>query len=145
MARRGRKSRDLSVLRVSVLVLVAAIIVLAFFAFANAILGVNSPPRLGQNTSGINPYALEPQLCRDNAVVPTLILAGNAGTNASELILGTNTGNNMTGSGGNDCIVGGAGNDTINGGGRSDVCIGGPGNDRFTNCEVCDTTNCVRG
>ena len=123
--------------------LVVAIIVLAFFAFANAIIGVNSP-RLGQNTSGINPYALDPQLCRDHGVVPTTIITVNGG-NAAELILGTNGANTITGGGGNDCIVGGNGNDRLTGGNGTDVCIGGPGTDRFTSCEYCDTTNCTRG
>jgi Ca2+-binding RTX toxin-like protein len=136
MARRNRKTRYRRLLRVPLLVLVAAIVLLACFALANAILGVSSP-RLGQNTSAIDPYALQPQLCRDAGVVPTSIPAGVNGTNGANLILGTNGVDAITGRGGNDCLVGGNGNDSLNGGnGNNDVCIGGPGNnDTFNRCE----------
>jgi Ca2+-binding RTX toxin-like protein len=130
-------------LNVALAVFIVAVVATAVFALTNSILGVNSPS-LGQNTSGINPYALEPQLCRDHGVVPTTIITVNGGT-AAELILGTNGADTITGGGGNDCIVGGNGNDRLTGGNGTDVCIGGPGTDRFTSCEYCDTTNCTRG
>ena len=134
MARRSRKSANRRLLRVPLLVLVTAIILLAFFALANTILGVNSP-RLGQNTSAINPYALQPQQCRDNGVVPTTIVTNNNGTAGNDLILGTNAAETIRGNGGNDCLVGGGGNDNLRGGAGTDVCIGGPGTDTFNGCE----------
>jgi Ca2+-binding RTX toxin-like protein len=122
---------------VPLLILLVAILGVAFFAFANAILGVNSP-RLGQNTSAINLVALEPPECRAAGVVPTnLVATALNGTNAADLVLGTNAAETITGRGGNDCLVGGGGNDALNGGaGTNDVCVGGPGTDTFNaNCE----------
>jgi Ca2+-binding RTX toxin-like protein len=133
MARRRRRAHDLRIVRVPLLILLVAILGVAFFAFANAILGVNSP-RLGQNTSGINPTALEPAQCLAAGLAPTNIVAGNTGTAGNDLILGTNAGETINGNGGNDCIVGGAGNDNLRGGAGTDVCIGGPGNDTFNSC-----------
>ena len=135
MARRRSKPRDLRLVRVPLLVLVTAIVLLAVFAFANAILGVNSP-RLGQNTAAIDLVALEPPECRAAGIVPTNLVTGNSGAKTSDLILGTSAGNTLKGGNGDDCIVGGNGNDTINGGaGTNDVCIGGPGTDTFSKCE----------
>jgi Ca2+-binding RTX toxin-like protein len=133
MASRSRKTRDRRLLHVPLLVLVMAILFLACFALANTIFDVNSP-RLGQNTSGIDLYALQPQECRDAGLSPTTIVAGIDGTAGNDLILGTSAGETITGNGGNDCIVGGAGNDTLRGGNGTDVCIGGPGNDKFKSC-----------
>jgi Ca2+-binding RTX toxin-like protein len=116
----------------------AALAVLAIgvgsFALTNAILGVSSP-NLGENTSAINPTALEPSQCSSAGLTPTNLVIGNTGTAADDLILGNNNGNTMNGRNGNDCIVGGGGNDNINGGNGNDVCIGGSGTDTFTNCE----------
>ena len=134
MARRSRNKGDHRLLRIPLLVLVTAVVLLAFFALANTILGVNSP-RLGQNTAAINPTALEPQECRNADLAPTTIVAGNTGTAGNDLILGTNAAETIRGNGGNDCIVGGAGNDNLRGGAGTDVCVGGPGTDTFNTCE----------
>ncbi len=130
--RRGRKARR--GLNVVLSVFIVAVVVTAVLALTNSILGVNSP-RLGENTSGINPAALQPQECRDAGLSPTSIVTGNNGTNASDLILGTNARQTIRGRGGDDCIVGGGGNDRLRGDAGTDVCIGGPGNDTFNRCE----------
>lgn len=134
MARRSRRTGDLRLFRVPLLVLVAAIFLLSCVALANAILGVNSP-RLGQNTSAINPTALEPAECRAAGLAPTTIVAGITGTAGNDLILGTNAAETIRGNAGNDCLVGGGGNDNLRGGAGTDVCIGGPGTDTFNTCE----------
>ena len=135
MARRRSTPRDRRLLRVPLLVLITAVVALAFLALANTILGVNSP-RLGQNTSAINLTALEPPQCRNAGLVPTTIIAGITGTAGSDLILGTNAAETIRGNGGNDCLVGGNGNDALRGGGGTDVCVGGPGTDTFNGCET---------
>ncbi len=51
------------------------------------------------------------------------------GTNASEIIQGTGSGENMNGKKGNDVLIGKAGNDTLKGGNGNDILIGSAGND----------------
>ena len=83
--------------------------------------------------------------------------AGQTGTSANDLILGTNKPDaEIRGGAGNDCILGGKGNERqkigkdwvgglygeggndvlIGGPGNKDVCEGGPGTDTFYTCET---------
>ena len=65
----------------------------------------------------------------------TNIIANDAGSSSSDLLLGTAGDNSLNGNDGDDCIYAGSGNDTIDGGDGYDICIGGSGLDTFTNCE----------
>ncbi len=58
------------------------------------------------------------------------------GTEANELLLGSNIIDAIDGQSGSDCIVGGPADDVITGGPGTDVCIGGAGNDTFVGCET---------
>jgi hypothetical protein len=53
------------------------------------------------------------------------------GTNASEVIIGNDTGAVLNGLGGNDLLLGGNGDDTLNGGTGNDILYGGEGNDTY--------------
>ncbi|MCL1481092.1 MAG: hypothetical protein MH213_07060 [Marinobacter sp.] len=53
------------------------------------------------------------------------------GTNASEVVIGDDTGTVLNGLGGNDLLLGGAGDDTLNGGTGNDTLYGGDGNDTY--------------
>ncbi len=85
--------------------------------------------------TAITANTLKPIDCA--AITLTTVVAGNAGTNAAELVLGSAAANSMSSGGGNDCVLGGGGNDSINCGAGTDVAIGGPGTDTFnSNCET---------
>jgi hypothetical protein len=138
MNRRRRKRNTRRLLRFAGSALVVAIVVTAILALANTISGVN-PPRLDQQSSGVTPYALEPQQCKTAGINPTTVrtTSAPAGDTASQLIVGGTTGTTLRGRGGDDCILGGGGNDYLRGDGGNDVCIGGGGtNDTFQNCEI---------
>ena len=137
MSRRSRKRSRFHLPRAAAIALIFVIAAAATFALANTIASIN-PPRLDQQTSGITPYTLEPQQCKNAGINPTTVrtTSAPAGDTASQLILGGTTGTTLNGRGGNDCILGGSGNDTLNGSTGTDVCMGGAGTDTFLNCET---------
>jgi Ca2+-binding RTX toxin-like protein len=137
MSRRGRKRGGFHLPRAAAIALILVIAAAATFALANTIASIN-PPRLDQQTSGITPYTLEPQQCKDAGINPTEVRTSSAprGDLASQLILGSAGGTTLRGRGGDDCILGGGGNDYLRGDAGYDVCIGGGGTDTFQNCEI---------
>jgi len=117
--------------------LVVLIIVSAGLAFAAN--NIVPTTRLTDQSQAIDANSLKPAACSGinlNAVV--ICTGGNCnGSNADELIIGTNGYDNISGKNGDDCIIGGGGDDDIDGDNGTDVCIGGPDNDTFGNkCET---------
>jgi Ca2+-binding RTX toxin-like protein len=112
---------------------VAVVISVVAFAAANAVPATNAD----RFQTAIVPNALKPAACAGITVTTLRIVSGIFnGTNADELILGSEGIDTIDGRAGTDCIVGGAGADVIRGGGQADVCIGGPGIDVFTSCQT---------
>jgi Ca2+-binding RTX toxin-like protein len=147
---RRRRKRGRRYYRFAVIGFSLVLVLSVAGALTNTIGGV-TPPRLGNYTAAITPYALEPQACKSAGLNPTSIVEGTTGTTGDDLILGTSAGETIRGDSavfgpyGNDCILGGGGNDTIHGdsfffiwdiGNGTDVCIGGPGSDSFGGCET---------
>jgi hypothetical protein len=111
---------------------IALVVVSAGAAFTAA--NVVPASKGHQSTNTIDANALKPTECASLSL--TAVVAGDTGTSANELILGTGAANSPNGAGGDDCIVAGDGNDTIDGGAGTDVCLGGSGTDTYFNCET---------
>jgi len=116
-----------------------------------------SPSRADKNSIGLGVNELQPPECVGLGLTNIVdVGAGQNGTAANDLILGT-PGNdtNIRGGGGNDCILGGGGNDrrwflffwlpglwgedgndVIIGGPGTDSCYGGAGTDTYYSCET---------
>ena len=143
------------VLILSVLGLSTLVVVSVFNAFAAA----NTVPttRADKNSIGLGVNELQPPECVGLGLTNIVdIGAGETGTPANDLILGTaNSDTIIRGGAGNDCILGGAGderrwflffwiwgimgeegNDVIIGGPGTDVCYGGAGTDTYYGCET---------
>ena len=104
LAKRQRKgSTRRRKLNIAASVFVIAVVATALLAFANSILGIN-PPGLGQVQSANTLANMEPPLCKQHGISPTNLYFASppAGSTTSDLILGTNGGNNLNGRGGND-------------------------------------------
>ena len=117
--------------------LVILIIISAGFAIAAN--NIVPTTRLTDQSQIIDANALKPAACSAITLNAIVICTGGKcnGTNADELIIGTNGYDDIAGKNGDDCIIGGGGDDDIDGGNGIDVCIGGPGNDVFNNkCET---------
>lgn len=96
---------------------------------------------LTNQTIAITANSLKPTAC--SAITLTAILycptGGGlcSGTDASELVIGSNAADDIQSGKGSDCVVGGGGSDTIKAEQDIDVCIGGPGLDTFhQSCET---------
>ncbi len=143
------------VLILSVLGFTTLVVVSVFNAFAAA----NTVPttRADKNSIGLGVNELQPPECVGLGLTNIVdIGAGETGTPANDLILGTaNSDTIIRGGAGNDCILGGAGderrwflffwiwgimgedgNDVIIGGPGTDVCYGGAGTDTYYGCET---------
>lgn len=140
-----------TVLIFSVLVVIT---VIGAFAAANTV-----PSTLAdKNSIGLGVNELQPPECVGLGLTNIVdIGAGETGTSANDLILGTDKGDaEIRGGAGNDCILGGKGNERqkigkdwgpgifgeegndviIGGPGNHDYCDGGPGNDTYYSCET---------
>ncbi len=120
-----------------------ALIVLILGSVFSAAAAANTVPtsRLTDQSRAINANALKPSQCSALNLTAIVICpsAGGAcnGTDASELILGSPSNDDITSDKGDDCVLGGGGDDAIRGEQNTDVCIGGPGNDTFhPSCET---------
>lgn len=143
------------VLILSVLGFSTLVVVSVFNAFAAS----NTVPstRADKNSIGLGVNELQPPECVGLGLTNIVdIGAGETGTPANDLILGTaNSDTIIRGGAGNDCILGGAGNerrwflffwiwgimgedgnDVIFGGPGTDVCYGGAGTDTYYGCET---------
>ena len=127
--------------------------VLTAFTASNTV----SSSRADKNSIGLGVNEVQPPECVGLGLTNIVdIGAGQTGTGANDLILGT-PGNdtNIRGGAGNDCILGGGGNDrrlfiffwipglfgedgddVLIGGPGLDACFGGAGNDLYYDCEI---------
>lgn len=145
--------------RVSI-ILVAGIAVVLVVTVLSAVAAANTVPitRADKNSLGTSADALKPSEC--NGITLTNIVdigAGETGTSANDLILGTDKADaEIRGGAGDDCILGGKGNERqkigkvwgpgifgeegndviIGGEGNNDHCDGGAGNDTYYSCET---------
>ena len=123
--------------RLVFVLLVVLIVISAGFAFAAN--NIVPTTRLTDQSQAIDANALKPAACSGITLTAIVVCTGGKcnGSNADELIIGTNGYDDISGKNGDDCIIGGGGDDDIDGDNGTDVCIGGPGNDTFGNkCET---------
>ena len=135
----------------------ALFLVLVVFS---ALSSANTVPltRADKNSLGTNAEALKPPECAGITLTNIVdIGAGETGTSANDLILGTDKADaEIRGGPGDDCILGGKGNERqridkdwaaglygeegndvlIGGPGNNDHCDGGPGTDSYYSCEI---------
>ncbi|HDD61207.1 MAG: hypothetical protein DRI65_09450 [Chloroflexota bacterium] len=151
MKRYWRPIAAFTVLIFSILVVIS---VIGAFAAANTV-----PSTLAdKNSIGLGVNELQPPECVGLGLTNIVdIGAGETGTSANDLILGTDKADaEIRGGAGNDCILGGKGNERqkigkdwgpgiygeegddviIGGPGNHDHCDGGPGNDTYYSCET---------
>ena len=151
MKRYWRPIAAFTVLIFSILVVIS---VIGAFAAANTV-----PSTLAdKNSIGLGVNELQPPECVGLGLTNIVdIGAGETGTSANDLILGTDKADTeIRGGAGNDCILGGKGNERqkigkdwgpgiygeegddviIGGPGNHDHCDGGPGNDTYYSCET---------
>jgi Ca2+-binding RTX toxin-like protein len=141
------------------IVVIIGATVLILLPVMNAFTAANTVPlsRADKDSIGLGVNELQPPQCVGLGLTNIVdVSAGENGTSANDLILGT-PGNDIgvRGGAGNDCILGGGGNDrlfilffylpglwgedgndVIIGGPGADVCAGGAGSDTFYSCET---------
>jgi Ca2+-binding RTX toxin-like protein len=110
---------------------IGGVLIWASMVTAFAATNTVPPTKLHDSTTAITPEDLAPADCATYQTLTSVVAAsGNyTGTAASQLILGSNSGQTIDGGGGDDCILGGGGNDTLRGAAGVDLIYGGPGND----------------
>ena len=146
--------RPIAVFTVLIFSVLVVISVIGAFAAANTV-----PSTLAdKNSIGLGVNELQPPECVGLGLTNIVdIGAGETGTSANDLILGTDKADaEIRGGAGNDCILGGKGNERqkigkdwgpgifgeegddviIGGPGNHDHCDGGPGNDTYYSCET---------
>jgi hypothetical protein len=145
-----------------VVVIIGLLAVFVLTGVFSAISAANTVPVTwaNKNDLGINANAIKPWECAGIKLTNIVdIGAGQTGTSANDLILGTDKADpEIRGGAGDDCILGGKGNERqkigqdwgpgifgeegndviIGGPGNNDHCDGGPGNDTYYSCETCD-------
>ena len=144
----------------------AAVIIVAVFSIGvvltvlSAVAAANTVPvtRVDEDALSTSANALKPSQCSGiNLTNIVDIGAGETGTSANDLILGTDKADpEIRGGAGDDCILGGKGNERqkidkvwgpgifgeegddviIGGPGNNDYCDGGDGNDTYYSCET---------
>ena len=143
----------------AVFVVLIFAVVVSVFVF-NAFAAANTVPltRADKDSIGLGVTELTPPQCAGMGLTNIVdIGAGETGTSANDLILGTDKADaEIRGGAGNDCILGGKGNERqkigkdwgpgifgeegddviIGGPGNHDYCDGGPGNDTYYSCEI---------
>ncbi len=140
----------------SLILIIALVVITNVF---NAVTASNTVPvtLADKNSYGLSANQLKPPQCSGITLTNIVdIGAGQNGTDANDLILGTPGGDPLIwGGAGDDCILGGGGNDRrrvlifwlpgLFGGAGDDVLIGGPGldscfggggTDTYYSCEV---------
>jgi Ca2+-binding RTX toxin-like protein len=141
-------------------IIVVGVLALALLTIFSAVAASNTVPttRADKNSIGINADTVKPPEC--NGITLTNIVdvgAGESGTAANDLILGTDKADaEIRGGDGDDCILGGKGNERqkigkdwypglygedgddvlIGGPGNKDHCDGGAGTDLYFTCET---------
>jgi Ca2+-binding RTX toxin-like protein len=146
--------------RPAVVIMVLIFSVLVIVSVTNAFSDANTIPqtRADKDSIGLGVNELQPPECVGMGLTNIVdIGAGETGTSANDLILGTDKADaEIRGGAGNDCILGGKGNERqkigkdwgpgifgeegddviIGGPGNQDYCDGGPGNDTYYSCET---------
>ena len=146
--------------RTIILGLVIGFAVLVFVNVFSAISAANTVPLTfaDKNSYGLGATEITPPECAGMGLTNVVdIGAGETGTSANDLILGTDKNDaEIRGGAGDDCILGGKGNERqrinkvwgpgifgeegddviIGGPGNLDHCDGGPGNDTYYSCET---------
>ncbi len=136
---------------------VTGVILISVFG---AVAASNTVPvtKADKNSIGLGANELKPPECAGMGLTNIVdVGAGETGTAANDLILGTDKPDaEIRGGAGDDCILGGKGNERqkigtewvpglygeegddvlIGGPGNKDVCDGGPGNDTYYTCET---------
>ncbi len=142
----------------AVLIIGLAVLVLMTVFSALAASNTIAPSRADVDSQRISPNQLKPPECSGiNLTNIVDIGAGETGTSANDLILGTDKADEeIRGGAGDDCILGGKGNERqrigkdwgpglygeegndvlIGGPGNNDYCDGGPGSDTYYSCET---------
>jgi len=146
--------RPITAFLIMIFSVMVVITVINAFAAANTV-----PATLAdKNSIGVGVNELQPPECVGMGLTNIVdIGAGETGTSANDLILGTDKADKeIRGGAGNDCILGGKGNERqkigkvwgpgifgeggddviIGGPGNKDHCDGGPGNDTYYSCET---------
>jgi len=145
--------------KVLTLVILGFAVIIAISVFS-ALAATNTVPDAWADQSSMNVSAdlLKPSECSGITLTNIVdIGAGETGTSANDLILGTDKADaEIRGGAGDDCILGGKGNERqridkvwgpgifgeegddviIGGPGNHDHCDGGPGNDTYYSCET---------
>lgn len=135
-------------------------LILVIGAVFSAVAASNTLPsiRADQDHFGVSPNDIKPPECSGiNLTNIVDVGAGETGTSANDLILGTDKNDpEIRGGAGDDCILGGRGNERqrvggvwgpgifgeegndvlIGGDGNNDYCDGGSGTDTYYSCEV---------
>ncbi len=116
------------------------IVLLAVLALVHGSTTANSipPSRAGISFHPATAQQLAPPECAGMALTSVAWRDNGTldGTNASDLLIGSDKTNRINGRNGRDCLVIGSGDkNRLDGGAGNDVCIGNP-TTRFNNCEV---------
>jgi len=146
--------------RLPIISLIALFFVLVLLSVLGAFTAANTVPntRADKNSISVTANTIKPSECSEIALTNIVdIGAGETGTPANDLILGTNKDDKeIRGGAGDDCILGGKGNERqkpdkdwipgiygeggndvlIGGPGNHDICDGGTGTDTFYSCET---------
>lgn len=146
--------------RKATIFIVAAFAIGVVIAVLSAVAAANTVPvtRVDRDSLGTSANALKPSECSGiNLTNIVDVGAGETGTSANDLILGTDKADaEIRGGAGDDCILGGKGNERqkigkiwgpgifgedgddviIGGPGNKDHCDGGAGNDTYYSCET---------
>ncbi len=146
--------------KTALLMVITAFAVLVIFYVFTALTASNTVPatRADKDSFGLGVHELTPPECAGMGLTNIVdIGAGETGTPANDLILGTDKADaEIRGGAGNDCILGGKGDERqkiggvwspglygddgddvlIGGPGNHDYCDGGAGTDTYYSCEV---------
>lgn len=134
---------------VPVIFIVLAVLIVVSIGSAFAATIVVPSTRLTDQTNPITISELAPAECSNisSSLTVLVVCSGGScsGSNANELIIGTDGYDAIDARNGTDCVVGGDGDDNLNGGNDNDVIIGAGGNDTLDGGRKKDTDICYGG
>lgn len=129
--------------------IVLAVLIVGSIVSAFAANVVVPSTRLTDQTNPITISELAPAECSSisSSLTALVVCSGGScsGSNANDLIIGTNGYDEIDAKNGTDCVVGGDGDDNLNGGNDDDVIIGAGGNDTLDGGRKKDTDICYGG
>lgn len=134
MRRSRAGARNVTGIRMVLTILLVFILIIgAAFTAANVV-PVSDADQAAQPTTAND---LKPPEC--DALDLTAVVGGSGavvGSDANELLLGSELIDTIDGGGGGDCLVGGPADDVLTGGAGVDICLGNDGADTFLGCET---------